>query len=124
MPSDLHADELIIIDVVAPESPLLDTNLETLKLLRDASRVRNYSIPDWSAYLSRAGFRIDASMTWKLRLEFDPWVARSRTPVDRVAVIRSLLHGAPREVRDYLDVETNSAFHLNAVMIEASPLER
>ena len=63
-------------------------------------------------------------MTWKLRLEIDPWVARSRTPADRVAVIRSLLHGAPQEVRDYLDVETNSAFHLNAVMIEASPLER
>ena len=33
---------LVVIDVVAPESALLDTVLQTIELLRDKSHVRNY----------------------------------------------------------------------------------
>jgi ubiquinone/menaquinone biosynthesis C-methylase UbiE len=113
---------LIIIDVFAPELPLLDTHLQTLELLRDPSHVRNYSITEWRTQLARAGFQVTGAETWKLRLEFDAWVARSRTAADRVAILRSLLDNAPREVRDYLDVEANSTFHVNTVMLEASPL--
>jgi ubiquinone/menaquinone biosynthesis C-methylase UbiE len=113
---------LIIIDVVAPELPLLDTHLQTLELLRDPSHVRNYSIAEWRTQLARAAFEVSRSETWKLRLEFDAWIARSRTPADRVAMLRSLLDNAPQEVRDYLDVAANSTFHVNAVMLEASPL--
>jgi len=111
---------LIIIDVLAPASPLLDTHLQTLELLRDPSHVRNYSLQEWSAQLSTAGFSSVTSRTWKLRLGFDAWVARMRTPATRVAVLRSLLAGAPEEVRDYLGVESDGSFQIDAGLIEAT----
>jgi hypothetical protein len=55
-----------------------------------------------------------------LRLEFQAWVARMRTPVERVAVIRELLAGAPQEVRGYLQVEADGSFQVDAMMIDAS----
>jgi ubiquinone/menaquinone biosynthesis C-methylase UbiE len=37
---------LIVIDVIAPESPLLDTILQTVEILRDASHVRDYRVSE------------------------------------------------------------------------------
>jgi hypothetical protein len=47
---------LVIIDVVALESPLCDTLLQTVEILRDASHVRDYRASEWSAMLQQAGF--------------------------------------------------------------------
>ena len=43
-----------------------------------------------------------------------------RTPNDRVAVIRALLAGAPREVRDYLNVAADGSFDVDVAMFEAA----
>jgi ubiquinone/menaquinone biosynthesis C-methylase UbiE len=111
---------LIIVDVLAPASALLDTHLQTLELVRDSSHVRNYSMDEWRTRLSAAGFTSRTSRAWKLRLEFDAWVARMRTPAARIAVLRSLIAGAPREVRDYLCVEADNSFQVDAGLIEAA----
>jgi len=111
---------VIIIDVISPGAALLDTHLQAMELLRDISHVRNYSWHEWSAQLSRARFHVEANHTWKLRLEFAAWVARMQTPADRIAAIRALLERAPREVRDYLMLEADASFQVDAVMIEAS----
>lgn len=112
---------VIVIDVIAPASPLMDTHLQSLELLRDVSHVRNYSVAEWTRCLTDAGLQIDASGQWKLPLEFNAWVARIKTPADRVAVIRGLLQGAPQEVRDYLAVQADCSFSIDVAMFEASP---
>lgn len=38
---------LVVIDVVAPESALLDTTLQTIDLLRDMPHVRDYCASEW-----------------------------------------------------------------------------
>ena len=45
----------VFIDVVAPADRVLDTYLQAIELLRDASHVRNYSIAEWVSALSRSG---------------------------------------------------------------------
>ncbi len=112
---------VIIIDVMAPASPLVDTHLQCIELLRDVSHVRNYSFAEWSRQLAAANLQVDASDQWKLPLDFTAWVTRMRTPEDRVAVIRGLLQGAPREVRDHLALQADFSFSLDVVMFEASP---
>jgi ubiquinone/menaquinone biosynthesis C-methylase UbiE len=112
----------VMIDVMAPALPLLDTHLQTIELLRDVSHVRNYSFVEWSRQLGAAGFAIDASDQWKLPLDFQAWVTRMQTPAERVAVIRGLLRNAPQEVRDYLEVRDDLSFSLDVVMFEASIL--
>ncbi len=40
---------LAVVDIVAPETPLLDTLLQTAEVLRDASHVRDYRVSEWQA---------------------------------------------------------------------------
>lgn len=115
---------VIIVDVVAPASPLLDTHLQSIELLRDVSHVRNYSIAEWNRQLTAAGLHVDTSEQWKLPLEFKAWVTRIQTPEARVAVIRGLLQGAPQEVRDYLELQEDCSFSIDVAMFEATPFRQ
>ena len=113
---------VIVIDVTAPASPLLDTHLQSIELLRDVSHVRNYSMAEWMQQFNVANLQINARNQWKLPLDFTAWVTRMQTPVDRVAVIRGLLQGAPLEVREYLALQADCSFSIDVGMFEASPM--
>jgi ubiquinone/menaquinone biosynthesis C-methylase UbiE len=110
---------LTVIDICAPVDPLFDTHLQAIELLRDGSHVRNYSPIEWRSFLEAAGLAIDVQSTWKLPLGFDAWVTRMKTPPAHVKAIRSLLRNAPREVRDYFQVASDSSFVPDAIMMEA-----
>ena len=88
---------LVVIDVVAPERPLLDTFLQVVEFLRDASHVRDYRVSEWSAVQRSAGFSEPTVTGWKLALEFKSWIARIGTPPDRVAALRTVFgESSPR----------------------------
>jgi ubiquinone/menaquinone biosynthesis C-methylase UbiE len=109
----------VFIDVVAPPSPLCDTHLQTIELLRDTSHVRNYSAAAWLKALTEAGFVTGAKTARRLRLEFSSWVTRMRTPDLNAAAIRALQAGMPREVTDYLELEDDGSFSIDTLTIEA-----
>lgn len=113
---------LMIIDIMAPDQPLLDTHLQAVEVLRDPSHVRDYSFAEWQALLASAALKLDTSDQWKLPLDFQAWVTRMQTPADRVEVIRSLLRQAPKEVQEYLVLQADCSFSLETVMFEASPI--
>ena len=50
-------------------------------------------------------------------MQFDSWVARMRTPADRVAVLRGLLQQAPAEVRRHFNVQADDSFDIEAAML-------
>jgi SAM-dependent methyltransferase len=100
----------LVIDTLGHEDPLVDTFMQSIELLRDPSHVRNRSRPQWRSLLTEAGLVELHSAEWPTRLEFTSWVARMRTPADRVAVIRSLQDGAPREVREALAIGPDGSF--------------
>jgi SAM-dependent methyltransferase len=107
------------IDVVAPPSPLCDTHLQTIELLRDMSHVRNYSAATWLAALEDAGFVTGVKTARRLRLEFTSWVTRMRTPDLYIGAIRGLQANMPREVTDYLELEPDGSFTIDTLTIEA-----
>nr|WP_315397522.1 class I SAM-dependent methyltransferase [uncultured Duganella sp.] len=110
---------LVVIDITAPEVPLHDTTLQAVELLRDGSHVRDYRPSEWSAMLQAAGLRAERAGDWKLRMVFDEWTARMRTPAERVAAIRSLFASAPQEARDYFDVGPDCSFTIDSTMFKA-----
>lgn len=111
---------MIVIDVVSPEQPLLDTTMQAVELLRDASHVRDYRLSEWTAMLDAAGFIVQGPVQqWKLKMVFDDWITRMRTPPERVAAIRSLFDGAPEEVRSYFAVEPDHSFTIDTAFFEA-----
>ncbi|MHB8181257.1 MAG: hypothetical protein ACYDDR_10630 [Acidithiobacillus ferrivorans] len=112
---------LVVIDAIAPETPLLDTPLQSIEVLRDASHVRDYRYSEWEAMLVLAGFMVSDQQAWKLPLCFESWIGRMRTPELRVAAIRSLCAAAATEVRDYFAIQPNNDCAIDAAWIEAVP---
>jgi SAM-dependent methyltransferase len=100
----------LVIDTLGHEDALVDTFMQSIELLRDPSHVRNRSVPEWRSLLRSAGLVELERTEWPTRLEFLSWVERMHAPADRVAVIRSLEEGAPREVREALAIEPDGAF--------------
>jgi ubiquinone/menaquinone biosynthesis C-methylase UbiE len=112
----------LFMDVVSPGVPLLDTWLQTLELLRDPSHVRNASVAEWKTTLASVGFAVDEVETYRLRLEFGPWIARMRTPDAHVAAIRSLQARASSEVKDYFQIGEDGSFTVDTALIAARPV--
>lgn len=109
----------IVIDTAAPADVLADTYVQAIELLRDTSHVRNISLNSWRKLLGAAGFAIASDKTWKLRLEFDTWVARMRTPPDQITAIRALWQAAPEEVKSYFELDAACSFSIDVAMLEA-----
>jgi ubiquinone/menaquinone biosynthesis C-methylase UbiE len=108
---------LILSDIVSFDDYALDTFVQTLELLRDPSHVRDHTVRQWLGYFAEAGFAAEVVYTWGLRLDFADWVARMATPPDHVAALRSLLAGAPADVRERLLVEADHSFTFPGALV-------
>lgn len=101
---------LLMIDILGGETPLVDTHLQALELLRDPSHVRDCTVEEWRRMIEKAGFDLKETQSWPIRLDFVTWVKRMRTPPESVAAIRALQQGAPREVQAALAMEADGSF--------------
>ena len=111
---------VLFVDVAGADDPLFDTHLQAVEVLRDGSHVHNYRAGEWLALFTAAGCSASVRGRWRVPIEFASWVARMRTPAERVEAIRSLWRSAPDEVREYYGVQPDGSFMLDVVMIEAS----
>jgi ubiquinone/menaquinone biosynthesis C-methylase UbiE len=107
----------VFMDVVSAGTPLLDTWLQTLELLRDPSHVRNYSVEEWRQAAKAAGFRPGEASRFRLRLEFSSWITRMNTPEIHVQAIRSLQARAGEEVTGYFAIEPDGSFTLDTMLL-------
>ena len=107
------------VDVLSPGSPLLDTYLQTVEVLRDTSHVRDYSSAEWMRQLSEAGLHVRNSSRQRLRLEYTSWVERMRTPEVLRAAILELQKAMGQEVRDYYDIQADGTFSTDVLVVFA-----
>lgn len=110
---------LVVIDVLAPESPLMDTVLQTVEILRDPSHVRNYRESEWRAVFESTGLSSLQVHRWKLRIEFNDWVARMGTSVARVEALKVVFGGLPSEAHEYFALTEERSFSIDAGWLEA-----
>ena len=109
----------VFIDTIAPADRALDSHLQAVELLRDASHVRNYTVAELVTALARAGFGIDRLTMRRLRMEFPVWIARTRASALHAETIRSLQTGAPAIVRDRFAIGPDGSFDLESATIVA-----
>jgi ubiquinone/menaquinone biosynthesis C-methylase UbiE len=112
------ASHAIFVDAYSPGIALLDTHLQAVEILRDTSHVRDYTISEWSDVLSRNGFAIQTTRTWRIPVQFDSWIARMRTPPDLERAIRALQVCACDQVREHFRIQSDGSFELDALMVE------
>ena len=113
---------LVVIDVIAPETPLFDTSLQVIEFLRDASHVRDYRVSEWEAMQRAAGFVEPMVTSWKLPLEFKSWIARIGTPPARLAALQAVFAELPSEVREYFQIGPELSFVTDSAWIESLKL--
>jgi ubiquinone/menaquinone biosynthesis C-methylase UbiE len=111
--------QALLIDTAGGETPLLDTHLQAVEILRDPSHIRNYSVREWLAFFREAGLPANLRKEWPVKIEFSSWIERQRTSPDRVAAIHALWGAAPDEVRAFFGVQPDSSFTLQKVLIAA-----
>jgi ubiquinone/menaquinone biosynthesis C-methylase UbiE len=95
---------LFVSDSVSPEEPALDTFLNCIELLRDASHVRNYSWSEWQWLFESAGFEPHSVELFPVHLDGAEWVRRSQTPETKVCVLRELFKEATPATRHAFSV--------------------
>lgn len=104
----------VFIDAVAPAPPVLDTHLQAIELLRDASHVRNFSAAEWVGALAQAGLVLESFTLRRLHLNFADWTARTKTPPEMVAAIRALQRNAPEGVKNHLAIAADGSFEIES----------
>jgi SAM-dependent methyltransferase len=110
----------LLIDTVAPEDPALDTWLNCVELLRDASHVRDWRASEWLKMLDAAGFRAEVVGRSGIPLDGADWTARMRTPEQKVAMIRTLFREATPAVRTFFEVRDEPwGFTIPGILIRA-----
>jgi SAM-dependent methyltransferase len=112
----------LLVDVVSPDDPTQDTFLNAIELLRDPSHVRDHSTAQWRAMFGAAGFTSELLGTWDLRLDFESWVARMRTPSLSVAQLKALMDGAAREVRAAMTIDGDYNFSIPVALLRGDKL--
>jgi hypothetical protein len=64
-----------------------------------------------------AGLQAEVLNRWPLRLAFDAWLTRMRTPEIAASAIAYLLDGAPQEMRAAFAVEADRSFTVPVVLV-------
>lgn len=109
-------------DVISPGPGVLDTYLQAVELLRDVSHIRDRSVGEWESAAASAGLRLSSLTTGRLRMEFDSWIARMRTPPELAAAIRALQRAMNDDVRRHFEITTDGSFMIDtAIMVFAKP---
>src|SRR6202035_1262407 len=57
---------VLFIDIAGVDHPLLDTHIQAIELLRDASHIRDYRADEWLALFAAAGFTARIRERWRL----------------------------------------------------------
>ena len=118
------AGRFVLVDNYAPEDPALDTFINELETLRDASHVRNHTVRDWRALLESAGLRASVdSDVLTTKLTTDAWLERSQTPADRADEVRRRLDDAPPEAREAFQITETTFAVPKVVMLATAPHE-
>jgi len=109
--------QAVFIDIVAPESAVLDSWLQTFELLRDPSHGRDYRASEWRAIAGECGFEPGPPTYRRLRMDFASWTERMRTPPDHVTAIRALQRLAPSAVREHFAIEDDGSFTIDSMTL-------
>ena len=111
---------LLLVDVVSPDTLAADTVLNAAEVLRDPSHVRDHTVAQWFLMLEGAGIAVEDLGRFPLRLEFESWTERMRTPAPVAAQIKALFAAAPAAVRDVLHVEGDGTFTVPVALFRGS----
>jgi SAM-dependent methyltransferase len=110
---------MAVVDSISPGPAALDSWLQAVEILRDASHVRSRSRAEWDAALGRAGVLTGTVQPFRVRLDFAVWIERMRTPPVRADAIRSVQALATDHVARHFEIEADGSFTIDVALFTA-----
>lgn len=107
----------ILSDIVSYEEFTADSYLQTIEVLRDPSHVRDHTARQWVGMMEEAGFAAEVEHDFDCWLDFASWVKRINTPPLYVESLKTLIAGAPVEVKRALRIEEGGDFTLQGAIV-------
>jgi SAM-dependent methyltransferase len=98
---------LIMVDTTAPEEKNAADWMNDVEVRRDPSHINNLSPTQWVSLLENEGFDIQETSLCSVPLEFEDWVIRSGTPLDKANRLRDDFSHASPEIVDAFNVHRN-----------------
>lgn len=101
---------LVVCDTASPGEPEADHWMHEIEVARDPSHVRNYTVPEWQAFVEGAGLVLEHAETGRwTHLGFDEWVHRGGASPETVAALRTRFDSAPPAARRHFGIEPDPA---------------
>lgn len=94
---------LVIIDGSGPLEAR--DHMHQVEMLRDPSHRLMYTLEEWRAILTAAGFEIEEARLRRMDQEFEPWVTRIGFPADRVEELAEIVESSSGRAREQLRPE-------------------
>jgi SAM-dependent methyltransferase len=101
---------LLLIDLLGDDSPVVDTHLQAIELIRDPGHARDLTVAEWQVALRAAAWRCREFHSWPVRIAFDSWVERMQVQAHRMALLREMQDAASAQVRQALTIEADGSF--------------
>lgn len=116
--------KLLFIDNVAPESDVYDRFYNDIEKWRDPSHGRAWRKSEWILMLEKAGFRIDAMVTFEKPFQFTDWCERAALPAEAMRELEMSMLQAEDQIHKYFKLETSEdgnllSFEGESVYIQA-----
>ncbi len=111
---------LAVIDNVTPPEPLAVRFINAFERLRDRSHNFERSLPDWEAFFSTAGLRIEHRQQFRKPIDFGAYCDRMGVPERTRTRLRVMLLQAPAAARAALnprEVDGRMTFDLGELLI-------
>ena len=92
-------------DNVAPNTPFLNTFLNTVEKLRDPTHIQSHTVDQWTSWIEEQGFNIESATILKKDIPYIPWTTQSNTSKANLTKLNELFINAPPEAKTLFDIK-------------------
>ena len=92
-------------DNVAPDTPFLNTFLNTVEKLRDPTHIQSHTVDQWTNWIEEQGFNIEYATIMKKDIPYVPWTTQSNTSKNNLTKLNELFINAPPEAKTLFDIK-------------------
>ncbi|PZC51028.1 MAG: Ubiquinone/menaquinone biosynthesis C-methylase UbiE [Chloroflexi bacterium] len=115
--------DFLLSDSCAPEPEQVADWMNDMQLRRDFTHVKDRKVTEWYTMLGDVGLEVvDCKMT-RVNLEFNDWVRRSATPVEKLAALREDFMTADEDIRDIFQITAKDSdifFNWPVIVLKAT----
>lgn len=115
--------DFLLSDSCAPEPTQVADWMNDIQLRRDATHVKDRTVTEWHSMLGDSGLKVVECAMTLVNLEFNDWVRRSATPVEKLGGLREDFMTAHEDIRETFQITAKGSdifFNWPVIVLKAT----